>query len=761
MKVVESFNSKPPNSVVSSISPDPMDMFKGYLKSVTSLVNNLAEIPCSDTTEVSFKNIENQNVPNEDSDGINSSKSMCETQNSEHSPSSENFGGYFNWIPNLLTSSSESSVLYYMNSLASLGVNSTDEKQKQIPQKPEEKSSSVVITEDISEIEVSKTDGDNADDDPSRLEEFEEEDKLSASKNDLNTDWMGGISAKTTRVWEQIKQDFSEVVHSVSEPKDVVYRTASSFRDHITAAANTVKNIDPNEFLLPDIEEKTVKQQQPTGNETDESDLTALPPELPSLPKIKQDMSQLIDSFCNGLMSTGTFLGLIGTEENQSKEKCKHKARLDVLRADPATYEVEPPLPPASSNIHSYADWRTAYFDEDNCQPMQGIPLADARNPEYSHLPVEELTQPPHPSPSELLDTYPFMRTYLTQLVHPDGKITDDKSISDADFWSRYYYRVWLLDSTEFRRRRLNERVESVSTMKQPVGIDADEANWSMHTDEALKNADVTEGDEWPDTLDSDEHTAVENDESVIKTNDEKLITEISGGGGEGDDDTAATASAATTLISTKHPSVSSGGGDADGFGGGGNTSDEDNNSKARISIGGGGGVSEKKRRKKRSCKKSTNEPTTTTTTTDMPLLMTDTHNTERRLSTGKIETKEARLDTLTTSSTENQNSTNVLSDFEEMTSGSSSVVILTDEVDQEEVDNTVITGGCRVEPKTMTTNTPSDILLSEEKSSDSDGGWGDDDDDSEDEADSIDHSTDDKNKVTSAAKPPTKETNS
>ncbi|VDQ14432.1 unnamed protein product [Trichobilharzia regenti] len=58
--------------------------------------------------------------------------------------------------------------------------------------------------------------------------------------------------------------------------------------------------------------------------------LTALSPELPSLPKIKQDMSQLIDSFCSGLMSTGTFLGLIGTEENQSKEKCKHKVSIKL-----------------------------------------------------------------------------------------------------------------------------------------------------------------------------------------------------------------------------------------------------------------------------------------------------------------------------------------------------------------------------------------------------------------------------------------------
>lgn len=68
------------------------------------------------------------------------------------------------------------------------------------------------------------------------------------------------------KVWEQIKKDFNEVVHSVSEPKDIVYRTAFSVRDRITAAANTVKNLNPNEFLLPDNESETDQQFTKKGN---------------------------------------------------------------------------------------------------------------------------------------------------------------------------------------------------------------------------------------------------------------------------------------------------------------------------------------------------------------------------------------------------------------------------------------------------------------------------------------------------------------
>ncbi|KAK4475683.1 hypothetical protein MN116_000950 [Schistosoma mekongi] len=145
---------------------------------------------------------------------------------------------------------------------------------------------------------------------------------------------------------------------------------------------------------------------------------------------------------------------------------------------------------------------------------MNAIPLADAKSDEYNHLPIEELTQPPHPSPAELLEAYPFMQTYLKQHVHPDGEITDNRSISDSDFWSRYYYHVWLLDSTEFRRRKLNEHVESVSAVKQST---QHQSTWhGMGSNNGtVEDLSFVSQDEWPDTLDSDDQTTMENKQEI------------------------------------------------------------------------------------------------------------------------------------------------------------------------------------------------------------------------------------------------------
>nr|AAW25179.1 SJCHGC09083 protein [Schistosoma japonicum] len=458
-------------------------MLRDYLKRVVDLVNTLTEPDSGDSVEAPVEESKNQN--GFDLIESQATGSVPDSQNTENSESN----GILSWIPNLLTTIDENPMLHYMNSFASMGVHSSDENETENNQESEKP---LVVTKDISKIQVPENNDVLQASEPQNDNSF-------TSDNDLNSNWTSGFSIKTSRVWEQIKNDFSEVVHSVSEPKDAVCRTASSVRDRIAAAANTVKNMNPNDFLLPDTEmNKTDGQFNRTTNVGNSNDvLTALPPELPSFPNIKQDVTQLIDSLYTGLMSTGTYFGLITPTENQSKDKSKHQARLDVLRADPATYELEPPAPPASSGIHSYRDWRSAYFDEDTCQPMNAIPLADAKNDEYNHLPIEELTQPPHPSPAELLEAYPFMRTYLTQLVHPDGEITDNRSITDADFWSRYYYHVWLLDSTEFRRRKLNERVESVSSVKQST---QNQSTWHGigSDDGTVKDLSFVSQDEWP-----------------------------------------------------------------------------------------------------------------------------------------------------------------------------------------------------------------------------------------------------------------------
>ncbi|CAH8656937.1 unnamed protein product [Schistosoma haematobium] len=608
-------------------------MLKGYLKGVVDLVNNLTEpagsdenLTSGDTPEVLGEGFKDQD--NGSSNRLRTLNSVPNSQSVDNSESSS----VLSWIGSLIAANGENS-MFYVDSLASMEINPNDDNEKQTDQESEK---SLVITEDISKIEVPE------------VSKSQEDNKLIT--HNINCDWTDKFSVKTSHVWEQIKKDFNEVVHSVSEPKDVVYRTAFSVRDRITAAANTVKNLNPNEFLLPDNESETDQQFTKKGNIVDD-DLTALPPALPSFTNIKQDVSQLVDSLYNGIMSTGTYFGLL-TGENQCKDKSKHQTRLDLLRADPATYELEPPMPPASSGIHSYHDWRSAYFDEDNCQPMNGVLLANAKSHEYSNVPIEELTQAPHPSPEELLDSYPFMRTYLTQLVHPDRKI-NDKSMSDADFWSRYYYRVWLLDSTEFHRRRLNERVEFVSTVKQTIPNEP--TRYANDTNETCKNLNVTQDDEWPD---SDDHTTVENESEI--SNDE-FITKYC------NNDTTITSTRSDSQCSSR--SFNQNNSIEKKIRRNSDSSSSNNNDNEKSNH-------ESKSRRKHSYRKPLNKS---------KHLRKLSCNKKENLS-DSLKPDNIKVECSSTLPTEDQNPTNVLSDFEEMTSGLSSVVILADEMENDEM---------------------------------------------------------------------------
>ncbi|VDP83668.1 unnamed protein product [Echinostoma caproni] len=294
-----------------------------------------------------------------------------------------------------------------------------------------------------------------------------------------------------------MKQDFGEVVSVVSkEPRDTVSRTASSVRQRITAMADAALKLDPSEFsLLPE----TSGDQE---NRLAPEDKVATPPnlsELPSLSSIRSDVSHLFTGFVSSLFGAD--------DEQQTRgSRDRREARLQIIRADPATYEREPATPPAHLGVHSYADWRAAYFDETTCQPRPGIPLCGARNPANDDQPDDALLEPPHPSPEELLDKYPFMRTYLTQLVRVDGQLSG-KGLTDADFWSRYYYHVWLLDVTERRRQKLAARVASTTTLKATGGIGT-----ADRSSESVDQADGANRDETNDWFvgDSDAEDSVE-----------------------------------------------------------------------------------------------------------------------------------------------------------------------------------------------------------------------------------------------------------
>ncbi|TPP59723.1 hypothetical protein FGIG_09314 [Fasciola gigantica] len=223
-------------------------------------------------------------------------------------------------------------------------------------------------------------------------------------------------------------------------------------------------------------------------------DKVAAPPalsELPLLSSLRLDVSDLLSGFMTSLFGSNDL-------QQPAVIRGRREARLQIIRADPATYECEPSPPPPHLSVHSYADWRSAYFDEVTCQPRPGIPLCETRDPKNEHQSPNSLLEPPHPSPEELLDQYPFMRTYLTQLVQVEGQ-PGGKGLTDADFWSRYYYRVWLLDVTERRRQKLAERVASTTT------VTATDVTGSTERPAQTGNKlDGTDGNVDNDWLDSD-----------------------------------------------------------------------------------------------------------------------------------------------------------------------------------------------------------------------------------------------------------------
>ncbi|KAF8569927.1 hypothetical protein P879_04075 [Paragonimus westermani] len=343
-----------------------------------------------------------------------------------------------------------------MNSLASFGGGQSEVEVSNSPLDEPSDDVKAVIVEDVPQVpppSVSPSTGLNR----------------TAEAQDLDADlafttWLTGFTSRTEEAWKQMKHDFHEIVSVIStEPKDAVTRTASSVRNHLSAVADAARSIDPYQFTILPANDSIQTANMGQTDETVAKSLSEAPPDssnLPSLASLRSDVSQ----FVSGMMST-----LFGSGETSPPAmKDRREARLQILRADPATYEQEPPSPPAHLGLHNYTDWRAAYFDEVTCQPRPGIPLCGPRDTSNRSEDSDRLLEPAHLSPEELLEQNPFMRTYLSQLVRVEGQ-AGGEGITDADFWSRYYYRVWLLDVTEARRRRLAERVESTAT-RTPFG---------------------------------------------------------------------------------------------------------------------------------------------------------------------------------------------------------------------------------------------------------------------------------------------------
>lgn len=453
-----------------------MNFVKGYFNNLSGFVTNLLDDPKPKSTGVSPDSVEN--VPRSE-DFVTASPDRSEQSSFK----------LLDWIPKL-TSPAENAVVYYMNALATLGSTQPEESATDVEREISE--SSVIV--DSPKVETP-------------IEPPTESATSDASKDEeetVCTDWMSELSSRTEEVWKQVKQDIQEIVTVIStEPKDAVARTASSVRQHLSAVADAAKHMDPSQFsLLPESKESEIADT--TSDTLVEGTGPPKSADPPSLSDLRSDLSHFFSGVVNALFKP--------EESAQPPLRDRREARLRILRADPATYEQVPSPPPAHLGLPNYTDWRSAYFDEVTCQPLPGVPLGSARDASNAHQDADQVLALQPPSPEQLLEENPFMRKYLSQLVRVEGQ-ANEQGITDADFWSRYYYRVWLLDVTERRRQRLVELVESKTRTSgqsatgenghKGVEADSDSSDWFSHSDTEAARPETATSSAQPSSTES------------------------------------------------------------------------------------------------------------------------------------------------------------------------------------------------------------------------------------------------------------------
>ncbi|VDL19994.1 unnamed protein product [Hymenolepis diminuta] len=295
--------------------------------------------------------------------------------------------------------------------------------------------------------------------------------------------WFKLTLSQSADVWNSIKRDINEVAQSVatSDSLNAAKGTASSVYRQFSNAVQSLQQEGAKAEPLP--EESTsssgnffmhaycylnapffVLIDYPTGDVDFSAQFTHL----------KSSFTGIVNALERGIseLTGGNFNFNFGSSESGISGD-NREARIEVIRADPATYEQTPST--TQKDILSYSAWRDAYFDENTYCPHPGIPVFEGESiPEESNFNAT-IT---YPSPAQVLEESPVIRSHLLRLVDPDGG--NNCGIQECDFWSRYYYRVWCLDVLELRRSRLSK-----------VNVGGDRKNSEM---EELDSADA-----WPE----------------------------------------------------------------------------------------------------------------------------------------------------------------------------------------------------------------------------------------------------------------------
>lgn len=286
--------------------------------------------------------------------------------------------------------------------------------------------------------------------------------------------WFKSTLSQSADIWNSIKRDITEVAHSVatSDSLNAAKGTASSVYRQFSDAVQNLQQEGGKSEPLPE-------ESKPLDYPTEDIDFSV------QLSHLKSSFTGIVSALEKGIseLTGGNFNFNFGSFEGGTSSD-NREARIEVICADPSTYEQPPST--AQKYILPYSAWRSAYFNESTYCPNPGIPVFEGESiPDGSE--VNATTT--YPPPAQVLEESPVVRSHLLRLIDSDG--VNNGGIQESDFWSRYYYRIWCLDVLELRRSRLS-RINVGGNRKKSEKDDSNSVDAWPELDEEFEPKEVS-----------------------------------------------------------------------------------------------------------------------------------------------------------------------------------------------------------------------------------------------------------------------------